>query len=452
MLWSLPVSLAATLTHGPSVAEVEADHATVWARADGPGEMQVRVTTRRRVWKGEVTVTAETDFTGAVRLDGLRADSDYAVTVMVDGDSPRSATFRTPPAVDVFAPVTLAWGGDLGGQNACRDVTAGYPIFPHIQALKPAFFLALGDLIYADGVCEAVGKYGNTQVPGAGKSATLETYRDHWRYNLDEAGYAALRAAVPVVAVWDDHEVVNDFGPGRDSRSKPPYTEGVSLTPMGLRSFREYNVLPDPLYRSLRWGAAVELIILDTRSYRSPNDAPDDAAKTMLGDAQRRWLVDTVRKSDAAWKIVVSSVPLSAPTGTPATRDGWSPVGGGGGFLTELRGILAELAPVKNLVFLTTDVHYAAAFRYPRSTTLFHEFIAGPLNAGLFPSQEYEASLGTERLFFHGPASMDAVTQYGEAMSWFNFGTLSVEADRALVARWYNAIGAQVGEVRVPAD
>ena len=51
--------------------------------------------------------------------------------------------------------------------------------------------------------------------------------------------------------------------------------------------------------------------MLDTRSYRDPRYRVDsDAApKTMLGAAQKRWLLDLLEKSAATWKIVVSTVP-----------------------------------------------------------------------------------------------------------------------------------------------
>jgi alkaline phosphatase D len=59
----------------------------------------------------------------------------------------------------------------------------------------------------------------------------------------------------------------------------------------------------------------VELFILDTRQYRSRNSEPDGPGKSMLGETQRRWLLDGLAASDAVWKVVVTSVTLSVPTG-----------------------------------------------------------------------------------------------------------------------------------------
>ena len=68
--------------------------------------------------------------------------------------------------------------------------------------------------------------------------------------------------------------------------------------------------------------------MLDTRQYRDANIADDsaDRPKTMLGREQLTWLKESLAASDATWKVIVSSVPMSIPTGFPASggRDGWA--------------------------------------------------------------------------------------------------------------------------------
>jgi len=65
-----------------------------------------------------------------------------------DGTSAQ-VRFRTATAARSAAPVRFAWGGDLGGQNVCRDRASGYAIFDRIAATEPSFFIGLGDMIYA---------------------------------------------------------------------------------------------------------------------------------------------------------------------------------------------------------------------------------------------------------------------------------------------------------------
>ena len=221
------------------------------------------------------------------------------------------------------------------------------------------------------------------------------------------------------VGVWDDHEVVNDFGPLNDTRSTPPYTPGVHLLPIGLEAFLDYTPIavapntPKRLYRSLRWGKHLELFVLDTRQYRDANAAFDspDRPKTMLGREQLTWLKESLAASDATWKVIVSSVPMSIPTGFPAAngRDGWANFDQTTGFEQELLDILRfmERTGSANTVWITTDVHFAEAFRYRPFPSnpgfVVHELATGPLNAGIFPNRDVDSTLRPEVLTFFGP-------------------------------------------------
>jgi len=73
-----------------------------------------------------------------------------------------------------------------------------------------------------------------------------------------------------------------------------------------------------------------------------------------------------------------------------------------------------------------------------------HELATGPLNAGIFPNRDFDETLSPERLFFHGPATADAVTSWTEAKRWFNFGTLEVDEDGALTAGIVDTAGQPV--------
>ncbi|MEL6180418.1 MAG: alkaline phosphatase D family protein, partial [Myxococcota bacterium] len=356
--------------------------------------------------------------------------------------------FMTAPDRGIMSPLVFAWGGDLAGQNVCRDAREGFPVFKALVEEPLDFFIALGDMIYADNGCDATGMYGNAQVQGGfGPAVDMEGFRAHWRYNRQDQGYQRLLSQTPTFAIWDDHEVVNDFGPTTDTRADPPYTKGQPLMPMGLRAFLEYNpVGAEPatakqIWRSFRWGGHLEVFILDTRQYRAPNNAPDDGpeAKSMLGEPQRQWLVKQVTASKATWKVIISSVPIAIPTGAGATaRDGWTAFDGNTGFARELGAIVKAFhdAGTQNLVWMTTDVHFASVFRYtpfPDSPGfVFHEFVTGPLNAGLFPNRDFTPSMGAERLFFYGPESKDDVSSWKQARPWMNFGVARISEEGVL--------------------
>jgi alkaline phosphatase D len=460
---------APRVTHGPVTGDVTATSAVVWARADRPGRMHLNLRAEEGTHEIEavVPVFRGEDWTGKFELRGLRPDTSYRVSVWIRSAAGQVASpevagrFRTAPADHERAPVRVALGGDLAGQNVCRDAREGFPVFRAIAAWEPDLFVGLGDMIYADGICAPVGLYGNPQVPGEfGPAASLASYWAHWRYSREDDGFRELLAGTPYVAIWDDHEVVNDFGPHADTRANPPYTAGEHLMPLGLAAFLDYNpvperdVLPGRLYRSLRWGRHLELFVLDTRQYRDPARDPDDAddPKSLLGAEQRAWLKDGLAASDATWKLVITSVPLAIPTGHPERRDGWANFRQEGGFERELLEILRSLrdAGVGDTVWISADVHFAAVFRHvPFSEApefRIHELVTGPLQAGLFGHARFDTTLGSERLFYFGPEDYSRVSEYEQARGWFNFAALEVDPHGSLTLRLVNVDGVPVFE------
>lgn len=454
---------AAPVTHGVAAGDVSSDSAVIWSRTDRPATMHVDIIGDRHssTEVESVRVTGDSDFTGKVKVSGLEPGKRYRYKVRFSEDRGRSrdeaveGSFTTAPRASRSAPVTFAWGGDLAGQNVCRDANEGFPIFTAINRAALDFFIGLGDMIYADGVCNAVGLYGNAQVPGAFVQAADKTnYWAHWKYNREDDGYRRLLARMPYYAIWDDHEVVNDFGPLHDTRNSPPYTPGVHLLPIGLDAFLDYNPIaenadtPKRLYRNVRWGKHLEMFILDTRQYRDSNFEEDIDAlpKTMLGREQVAWLKDVVKRSDATWKVIVSSVPMSIPTGSAAARDGWANFTQGNGFERELLDILRFMKDngARNVVFITTDVHFAEVFRYTPFTDdagfQVHEVVSGPINAGLFPNRAFDTSLGAESLFFYGPSG--PVTAWEQAKPWMNFGLAQIDEHGRITLSINNITGA----------
>lgn len=469
-------------THGVSVGDVSADSAVIWSRANQAGFLHVELPgTPYRLYADarhvQVPVTDERDFTGKVRLADLEPGTEYRYRLWFTGMHGSADTksaviegrFRTAPAPDAAAPLHFTWSGDLGGQNTCRDAQEGYPIFSAIDAERADFFIGLGDMIYADDTCQAVGRYGNAQIPGEfTPSVDMDNYWAHWKYNREDPGYQRLLAGTPYFAIWDDHEVVNDFGPLHDTRSSAPYTPDVHLMPLGLDAFLDYNPvaehpdMPKRLYRSVRWGRQLELFILDTRQYRDANAEADriEHPKSMLGREQTVWLKERLQRSDATWKVIVSSVPLSIPTGSHGLpgHDGRSNHHDDSGFEHELIDLLRFMQQngVRNIAFLTTDVHFAQALRYtPFSDDpgfQVHEFVVGPLNAWVFPNRTLDPTLNPESLFVFGPDHGDDVTTWEQAKAWFNYGSLQIDADGRLTAQIKDVNGDSVYALEITPD
>jgi alkaline phosphatase D len=445
-----------------AVGDVGPNSALLWIQGDGPGQVVVEMEGPGPGQRFQRALDATADFTAKIPVDGLSPGRRQRWRAMLVGDDePGTATtgsFRTAPPSGTAAPVRLAWGGDLAGQNVCRDAVLGFEIFDAINARAPDLFLGMGDMIYADGLCEPQGRYGNAQVPGGfGRAADLGAFRAHWRYARADAGLRRLLASSVYLPTWDDHEVVNDFGPLHDTRDTPPYTPGEHLLPIGRTAMLEQNPIaehperPGRLYRAVRWGKHLELLLLDTRQYRDANAEPDspERPKTLLGREQLVWLRDRLRRSDATWVVIASSVPLSIPTGWPPEggRDGWADFDQDGGFEQELRGILAFAAGIgrKDLLFITADVHFAAAFSYRPDPALagfvVHEIVTGPLSAGIGVTDDYDRDLGAERLFMHAPQARDAVRDYADARRYFTFGELEIDAAGLLTATLRDVAG-----------
>lgn len=395
------VVAANLLPQGIAVGDVSATSAVLWVRTDGPATVQVEWASLS-LWEkvstlgtpvapvprtAELTATADTDYTLSIPLVGLTPATRYRYHVLIARGEPHQqrgslrlaarGELTTLPDAGASATVTFAWSADLGGQGRCRQGAGGYPIFDIMQRQHLDFFLFLGDTIYSDDVCPSP-----PNEPGANFVATtLDEYRARHRYQRGAASLRRLLESVPAYVTWDDHEVRNDFSGPFDERM-----------PAARQALREYWPIASPaeepnrLYRTIRYGADLELFILDTRQYRSRDTDLDGPVKTMLGAAQLQWLIEGLTRSSATWKIIATSVPLSVPKGGLGYSDGWAAGPNAPGFERERQVLVETILSRKltNVVFLAGDVHYVQVNAYdPNRDGIidFHEFVAGPLSA-----------------------------------------------------------------------
>ncbi len=321
--------------------------AVIWTRTNGPAvvwaEYGTSVALGRRTAEG-VRTSAGSDFTAKIDLSGLQPSTRYYYRVVGEAGAQRATglvgSFKTAPASGDSAAVTLEWGADTS------ERFKPFRIFDAMRAKNPDFYLFLGDTVYAD--IDANAK-------------TIAEYRAAYRTNRDDEPFRAFTRATSIYAIWDDHEVANNFDRTHER------------LPIGRQAFMEYwPIRPDPkdptrFYRSFRWGKLLEVFILDTRQYRSPEFDRDTAQKTMLGAAQKEWLKRELAASTATFKIIVSTVPLKYHG-----VDSWE------GYTTERKELFDFIVSrrIKSVVFLSGDVHYAAVLKHKEG---FVEAIAGPL-------------------------------------------------------------------------
>lgn len=421
------------LTHGVASGFPRTDGAVIWARSDRPANMIVETAATERFSDARrftgPFLTPESDGTGRFRLTGLPADTEvhYRVTLDSDGalSAPVTGVFRTAPTT--AGNVRLIWSGDVAGQGfGINPDVGGMRIFRTMADRNPQFFIHSGDTVYADvPIPETLtlpdGRVWRNQVSEA-KSAvaqTLEQYRGQHAYNLTDANYRYFNAHVPQLVQWDDHEVINNWYPG-EILDNDKYTEKRVdvLAQYGHRAFHEWQptepreAVDGLVYQRVSYGPLLDVFILDMRSYKDPNSPNRQQRGAIFGARQTEWLINAMASSKAVWKIVANDLPLAlvVPDGKTnfeavANGDNGPPLGRE----TELAHILSQLKArqVRNVVWLTADVHYTAAHEYAPARAAFTdfdpfwEFVSGPLNAGAGQEKPLDGTFGPRADFVH---------------------------------------------------
>ncbi|AIE59998.1 alkaline phosphatase D family protein [Bacillus methanolicus] len=399
----------AYISHGAASGEVTDTSAVLWARTSQPAMVRFEVSDdasfKKAIIKTEKAASKH-DLTVQVKVTRLKPDTIYYYRVQaLPGSNQVSGTFKTAPAKNELKPLTIVWGGDTGGQGNIPPFKA----FSEMADLKPDFFLFSGDTIYADNATPAV--------PNP-PSKNIEDFWAKYKENRTDPNLRKLLQSTSTYAIWDDHEVKNDFS--------GPFEP---LTSTGFRAFTDYWPISDErsssgkLYHKFSWGNTVDLFILNNRSYRDPDTKPDGMDKTMLGQEQLEWLKKELLNSDAQVKLIASSVPISIPTGKPNARDSWA--NGDNINPNDNTGYEHEFAKIskfikenniKNVNFVTADIHYADIIQYDpdhNGTVDYREFASGPIGAGTGQPTTLDPTFGPERLYAEG--------------GFFNFGVIKVD-------------------------
>jgi len=302
--------------------------------------------------------------------------------------------------------------------GSCAHQAKPQPIWDAVLDYRPELFIFTGDNVYGDVTAGAM-----TELEDAyARAATIP-------------GYAKLRTTVPVLATWDDH----DYG-RNDGGADFAYKEAAK------RLFLDFWQIPDDDPRRTRAGIyhaetfgpegmSVQVILLDTRSFRSPLERrspeskgylPDpDPAKTMLGPVQWGWLRAQLEEA-AELRLIVSSVQVLAE-GHAFERWGNLPAEQAKLF------DLIEDTGARGIVFLSGDRHVGALYRRPGAPYDLYEITSSGINMTYAANRE------------EGPFRLGAV--YGAE----NFGTIDIDwwaGEVRLAVRSMN--GSAVRAVTIP--
>lgn len=245
-----------------------------------------------------VEVGEKSDFSHQFLLTGLSPDAviHYAVDSTDLNRTPHGSlvgSFRTAmkpetPAEVTFAVVTCQMYADL-------DHAEGFHIYPAIGQLHPRFIVFTGDNVYYD-----------SERPVA-RNPALARY--HWQRMYSLPRHVELLRTVASYWEKDDHDTVKDD-------SWPGQRLGDLTFAEGQRIFRQQVPLGENIYRTFRWGKFLQVWLTEGRDFRSANSMPDGPEKTIWGKEQKAWLFQTLKESDATWKVLISPTPIVGPDRT----------------------------------------------------------------------------------------------------------------------------------------
>jgi alkaline phosphatase D len=477
------------IPYGVASGDITSNSAIVWSRTDRPARMIVDYATTesfrnpKRLISGNISDTS--DYTARVNLSYLPPGQQIFYRVTFEDlnnrtiySAPVTGTFRTPPANrrDIF----FAWSGDTAGQGwGINPEFGGMRIYETMRRLNPDFFIHSGDTIYADNPIQAEVRlddgsiWKNVTTPEKSKVAeTLAEFRGNYIYNLLDENVRRFNAQVPILAQWDDHETTNNWYPGEVLTTDDRYTEkNVDiLSSRARQAFLEYQPIrfnprdPKRIYRSFNYGPSLEIFMLDQRSYRgpnSPNRQPVPSKETaFLGNSQIFWLKQRLQSSTATWKVIASDMPIGliVPDGSnfENSSNGDGPPLGREFEIANLLSFIRQ-RNIRNVVWLTADVHYAAAHYYDPNKAQFTnfnpfwEFVAGPLNSGTFGPNKLDNTFGPQVIFNSIPADLKPNRPPSDGLQFF--GTVRIDGtSQVMTVALHNLEGRVLYTVNLPPE
>jgi phosphodiesterase/alkaline phosphatase D-like protein len=476
---------------GVASGDVTSSSALLWAHADQTGSVTAQVDDNSDFSSlaDSIATSADSARDNTVHATTTALSSNTLYYYRFEGDPgvfSDVGTFKTAPSSSANQTVRFGWSGDADAtddpMNPGNPAFGTYNAYGQMAAEGNDFNIILGDTIYSD-----------SEVPGSPLAVTRSEKWDHYRLGLGQSNLVNLREAAGVYSQWDDHEFRNDFSVAEF---------GSTIYKDGKDAFIDYAPVADPNvsdppnqntdtggYHTYRWGANLELFVLDERSFRSAkasNDpgnpgvcdnggSPDlgptapqsptrdtfaaivpslanpsppgcvaeinSTSRTFLGATQLAQFKSDIAASNATFKVVINETPIQQFYALPYDR--WE---GYAAERTDLLTYLNNMQDAANVVFLTTDTHanLINVVRFntlppdPVSNSKMKEIVTGPVATNPF-GVELNATVGNAgadwlvRDLFFMPAPTAAPPLLGMGMDCAQLNTRSygeVQVDR----------------------
>ena len=329
--------------HGIASGDPVDDGVIIWTRISGSEGESVRVdwqvasdaAMQMILQSGVVVTDARHDYTVKVDVRDLPSGSQLFYQFVVNGVVSPVGSTKTLPTGEVemarFAVVSCA-SHPTGYFHAYRDIADRTDIDAVIH---------LGDYIYEYGLGEYATEYAEEldRVPvPTSEIVSLDDYRlRHAQYKADP-DLQAMHAVHPIIAIWDDHEIVNNCWRG----GSPDHNNGEGRwgkrRDAAIKAYFEWMPIRGEargkrtrIFRQFQYGDLLSLIMLDTRFFgrdRQPqltqemqNEEIDEVLsapkRRMLGRRQERWLREALaRGRKTTWQVIGQQV-LVSPVKSP---------------------------------------------------------------------------------------------------------------------------------------
>lgn len=329
----------------------------------------------RTVATAVIPTSRSVDGSLKTRIGGLQPGRHYwYVWQSADDVSPVGRTKTAPhPTSDEQVNV---------GFSSCQNFPVGF-FNAHADAAKADLdlYAFLGDYTY---------EYDSTEdadIPARGDVASvdLRSYRSKLRLYRQDPDLRELHRLHPVVHIWDDHEVADNYS---DNDPRPSDQQRSA----GYRASFEWlprMAMPEERFRTykpIRLGRTAELFLLDQRQYRTGDG--DGQPKSILGRTQMEWLKRSLAATDARWKLIGNQAmftPLRILNAIPANMDQWD---GYPDERAEVEQLIQDRA-LQNVTFLTGDIHLfiAADNRAVPASSFATEYVGGSVTSTGVPEE-----------------------------------------------------------------
>lgn len=321
--------------HGVASGDPTDSAVILWTRVTtaAPGDVVVgwQIATdlemQNIVRAGSMETGQSRDFTVKIDADELAPGSAYHYRFTCDGQESITGKTRTLPqgAVDQAR----------FGVVSCANYPAGYFNVYREIALRNDLdaVLHLGDYIYEYGMdgyaTENAESLGRVPEP-RGEITTLADYRQRHAQYKSDPDCQAMHASVPVIAIWDDHELANDAWRDGAENHQEDERGWPARRDAALQAYFEWmpirgtaNGADTKIYREFRWGDLASLVMLDTRLIGrdvQPNvgetvtrdsvvAALRDPDRRLLGVPQEEWLRQSLQGAkDTTWQLIGQQV------------------------------------------------------------------------------------------------------------------------------------------------